>query len=59
MLMRSDRQIDKSLHDLLSPNRIDIGHDITLLENQLPWKVRGRDDHGVQARALWALHQEV
>jgi hypothetical protein len=39
MLMRSGDDIDHSLHGFLSPNRIDIQHDVTLLENQLPWQV--------------------
>ncbi|OEL28745.1 hypothetical protein BAE44_0010236 [Dichanthelium oligosanthes] len=42
MLMRvtpRDEIDDESLHSFLSPNRIDIFHDVMLLENQLPWKV--------------------
>jgi hypothetical protein len=40
MLMRGRTEvIDESLSSFMSPNRIDIFHDIMLLENQLPWEV--------------------
>ncbi|CAO2150185.1 unnamed protein product [Urochloa humidicola] len=38
MLMRSDRdKVNKSLLGFLCPYRIDIFHDVMLLENQIPW----------------------
>ncbi|CAO2142858.1 unnamed protein product [Urochloa humidicola] len=40
MLMRSDRdKVNKSLLGFLRPYRIDIFHDVMLLENQIPWIV--------------------
>ncbi|CAN6226743.1 unnamed protein product [Urochloa humidicola] len=40
MLMRSSRdQVDESLLGFLSPNSVDIFHDVMLLENQIPWIV--------------------
>ncbi|CAL4980648.1 unnamed protein product [Urochloa decumbens] len=39
LITSSSQTMDESLFGFLSPNRIDILHDITLLENQIPWKV--------------------
>nr|CAB3492244.1 unnamed protein product [Digitaria exilis] len=39
MLTECGIGIDPSLHGFLRPNRMDIDHDILLLENQLPWQV--------------------
>ncbi|KAF8645017.1 hypothetical protein HU200_066220 [Digitaria exilis] len=40
MLMQAyTGNVDESLNGFLSPNRVDIFHDVMLLENQLPWKL--------------------
>jgi len=39
MLKRSGPKFDPDLYDFMSPNRIDIFHDIMLLENQIPLQV--------------------